>query len=291
MKYTLRQLQVFTAIAEIGTVRAAAEQCFITQAAASAALRELEIHLEGPLFSRIGKRLQLNARGQWLIPRAHHLIQEAEALSEGLAQLDEMAGVLAIGASQTIAEHRLPQLLQRYHSRYPQVSLKLEVSNSREVMQHVKEGKLSIGLIEAECRDPELNPRQWQTDELVIVAASQHPLANQTLTMAQLNQQQWLLRESGSGTRAIFEQQMARHGLTPTVAMSINHPKSLLALLESGDYLSCVSRTLVQESLAAKQLVELSLPELMLSRPFNFIALSSNLCQPRVKCFIEQMGS
>ncbi|GAA5215510.1 LysR substrate-binding domain-containing protein [Corallincola platygyrae] len=289
MKYTLRQLQVFVAIAEHGTVRSAADNCFITQAAASAALKELEQHLNGALFDRLGKRLQLNAKGEWLVPKAHHLLQEAEALASGVEQLDEMTGVLSIGASQTIAEHCLPDIIRHYHQNYPNVTLKVEVTNSREVMQQVEDGKLNLGLIESECSDSKLNPTPWREDHLEVVTCAEHPLAKaqRPATLGQLAGAQWLLREKGSGTRAIFEQALAKYELSPNVAMTINHPKSLFGLLQSGRYLSCVSRTWIDSMAQPVPLTVITPKELSLSRHFYHVSLSSNQHLPRVQAFIE----
>lgn len=290
MRATLRQLEIFIAIAEQGSVVAAANQLCLTQAAASAALAELENSLGVQLFVRKGRRLVIGPHGEWMLPRAKQLLGDAGMLWDGVKALDPMAGELHIGASQTVAEYLLPELIRRFNQRYPMVRIRVTLHNSLQLQQLVEQGQLDVGMVEGDIASARVSQQFWQEDELVIVAGPAHPLAGRSATCEALAKQRWVMREAGSGTRAEFERALQKSAIRLDIAQQISHTPSLVALVETGNYLGCFSRHVVEDALQKNQLAEVQ-SELVLSRSLSLLYSSSGSLSPKALAWLALANS
>src|SRR5690606_13327359 len=205
MKFTLRQLEIFVAVANAGSVSRAAEQLSLSQSAASTALGELERAYDQTLFDRVGRRLVLNDTGQWLLPRALELLARAHEL-EGQLGTDQSIGNLRLGASLTIGNYLATLLVADFLQQHPASRVQLVVHNSASIIEQVAHYELDLGLIEGDMSHPDVLATPWLKDELVVFAAPDHPLARKkNVTLAQVMKEDWILREAGSGTRSTFE--------------------------------------------------------------------------------------
>ena len=202
MRVTLRQLQIFRAVALSGSTTAAAQSVPLSQSATSAALNELEHILNARLFDRVGKRLLLNDKGRALLPTALAVLDGAQNLEAGFLSADHALLVdLHLFASTTVGNYIMPRLLARYRELVPTAQLQLQIGNTRDVVTAVREFATDLGLIEGPCHASDVSVVPWLEDELVIVASPDHPLAKAArrgkLTARQLAQAHWLLREPG----------------------------------------------------------------------------------------------
>jgi DNA-binding transcriptional LysR family regulator len=257
MRYTLRQLEVFLAVAKYENVTRAADELAMSQSAASGALKELEAQFDTRLFDRLGKRLQLNAFGRELRPLAQHLLDQAVALEQALAG-SEQRGRLHIGATLTIGNYLALDIIAEYRRRHPGAQVSLSIANTESIAARVAGFDLDMGLIEGEYHHPDLDTRHWREDELVVFAAPDHPLADrQALTDPDLVGLEWIVRERGSGTRQAFDRAM--HGILPdlTIAMELQQPRAIKRAVESGLGVGCLSRISVAGGLQRRTLVEL----------------------------------
>jgi len=258
MSVTVRQLEVFAAVARMGNVTRGAERAHLTQPAASMALRQLERTLEGPLFTRVGRRLVLNDRGRWLLPRV-------EAVLDGLRDIEDFghgrpeapAGDLVVGCSTTIGNYVVPPLLKAFTDAYPGVDLHLRVGNTEEVAAGVRSGALDGGLIEGEIADPRLRVTPWMRDELVVVTAPGGRLASRRdVEAAELAAQPWVVRELGSGTRSTVEAALAAHGVRLEHVRELGPTTAVKGAVAAGMGVCCLSRAAVVRELRAGTLVE-----------------------------------
>ncbi|MHB8822467.1 MAG: LysR substrate-binding domain-containing protein, partial [Pseudomonadaceae bacterium] len=210
MHFTLRQMQVFSAIARLESVSRAAESLSLSQSATSTSLAELERQSGCLLFDRAGKRLALNALGQQLLPQAVALLDQARAI-EDLLNGKSGFGALAVGATLTIGNYLATLLIGGFMQRHPDCRVKLHVHNTAHIVQQIAQHDLDLGLIEGNCQNPDLIVEPWVEDELVVFCAPQHPLASRGIVdLDELAREAWILREQGSGTRLAFDQAM-RH--------------------------------------------------------------------------------
>lgn len=259
MRLSLRQLQIFCAIAQHGSTTSAAGAVSLSQSATSAALNELEGTLQTRLFDRVGKRLVLNDNGQALLPQARQMLESAQRIENSfLAENTELNTRLRVGCSTTIGNYVLPVILGQMRQSAPHLRVDVDMGNSMAIAKKVADFEIDMGLIEGPCHLAELRAEPWLVDELLIVAGHQHPLAcQQQVSLEDLRTAQWLLREPGSGTREEVEQLLLRHlhGLAET--RQVGSSEAIKHMLAQGIGISCLSRWVVDDLLASKHLVGL----------------------------------
>jgi DNA-binding transcriptional LysR family regulator len=270
MHFTLRQLEIFTAIARHGSVSAAAAAVALTQSAASTALAELERQTGQRLFDRVGKSLRLNELGRNLLPKAVELLDRAAELDD-LLRGQEAIGNLTIGATLTIGNYLATLIVAEFLQQHPQARVKLEVRNTANLLLALAAHDVDLGLVEGDCRHPDLEVVPWIEDELVVFCAPGHPLAGRTASASRLLREPWILREAGSGTRETFQHAFRHHLSALQVRLELEHTEAIKRAVESGLGLGCISRLALRDAFRRGSLVEVKTPALDLRRTFNFV--------------------
>lgn len=271
MHYTLRQLEVFLAVARSQNISRAAEALSMSQSAVSGSLSDFEDHFDIQLFDRIGKRIQLNELGRTLRPRAEALLAQAQDLERSLKQHSEI-GRLQIGATLTIGNYIAVELMARFMREQPGARVTLEVANTADIVQKVANFELDIALVEGELTHPELEITPWLEDELAVFCAPQHPLAQRSaLTDSDLLEAVWILRETGSGTRQTFER--ATHDLLSqlNIMLELQHTEAIKRAVEAGLGIGCISRVALKDAFQRGSLVPLAVPQRDFRRHFYFV--------------------
>jgi DNA-binding transcriptional LysR family regulator len=252
---TLRQLEVFVATARTGSTRAAADRVARSQSAASAALAELEAALGAPLFDRVGRRLVLNESGRTLLPKAASLLDQAADVQHLFSGAH--AAPLRLAASLSIGEYLLPGLLAQWKRGHRANPVRLLIGNTREVIAAVAAFEADVGFVEGSVTHPQLTVRAWMSDELVVVAAADHPLAGRPASLRQLREAPWALREPGSGTREAADRWLLERVGPLQVDFELSSPEGIKRLVAAGAALGCLAREVVAHELALGTLVEL----------------------------------
>jgi DNA-binding transcriptional LysR family regulator len=291
MHVTLRQLQIFRAIALSGSTTAAAQSVPLSQSAASAALNELERILNARLFDRVGKRLLLNDEGRALLPTALAVLDGARNLETAFLSAKHAALVnLHLFASTTIGNYILPRLLARFRDLMPGAQVQLQIGNTRDVVTAVRDFAADLGLIEGPCHASDIVVVPWLEDELVIVASPMHPLAKAAkrgrLTTRQLSQACWLLREPGSGTREAVEQALLPHLVNIQSTMTLGSSEAIKNSVAEGLGVSCLSRYVVQDLAAANRLSVLRTHLPRLTRRLTIIHHQRKLLSDSLRGFV-----
>ncbi len=287
MRLTLRQLEVFVAIARDGNVTHAADRIAMSQSAASTALGELEKQFGQPLFDRVGKRLKLNETGQAAMPRALEILDRATELEELLAG-GGGPGALRLGASLTIGNYLCPALIDRYLALYPGSAVKLEIGNTEHIAAAVANFDLDLALIEGEINHPDLTVTDWLGDELVVFRAPRHPLAGKTdVAIDDLLQESWIVREPGSGTRQTLDRAMTPYWPRWKIGLELEHTEAIKGMVAAGRFIGCVSRRALTESFAGGRLVEIATPELDLRRRFYIVTNRRKHRTAAIGAFLE----
>ncbi len=293
MRITLRQLDIFLAIADSGTTTAAAERIALSQSAISAAIAELEKLLGVQLFDRLGKRLQLNDHGRALLPQARALVDNARSLEASFN--GPQPSLLVLGASLTIGNYLLPGLLADYWRSIglaageapPPVQLK--VANTAEIAAKVANFEVDFGLIEGPCHRPDVELIPWMPDELLLVVGRSHPLASQAnqLSLSQLAQAQWLLREPGSGTREALEQLLLPHLHQLKSQFEFNDHQAIKQSAIQGLGIACLSRLMLEDELANGKLIPLNTGLGPLQRQFSILLHRQKQLTPGMKALLD----
>jgi DNA-binding transcriptional LysR family regulator len=280
LRVTLRQWQIFRLVAESGTTSAAANALALSQSATSAALNELERLLELQVFDRVGKRLQLNDNGRALLPFALALLDGAQSLEQWVLDRDSQVGALRIGASTTIGNYLLPQLIAEFRTRIADAAgrgwhPRITIANTETIAAQVAAFELDLGLIEGPSHEPNLTLQPWREDELMVVAAANDPHVprgrNRKVSLQSLREATWLLREAGSGTRETTDQLLIPHLQRLRTGIEFGNSEAIKRAAASGLGITCLSRCVVEELLLTGSLVALATELPVLKRQFHVL--------------------
>jgi DNA-binding transcriptional LysR family regulator len=271
MRFTLRQLQIFLATAHVENISKAADSLAMSQSAASSALKELEQMYDVQLFDRVGKRLQLNEQGRLIRPKAQALIAQAEELEYMLAK-HVQTGSIQVGATLTIGNYLAVGIMARMMRENPDTEVRLEVANTAAIVKKVLNFELDVGLIEGEFQHPDLEVMPWLDDELAVFCSPDHPLARkEQLTDKDLKTVQWILRETGSGTRQAFDRAM--HGILSDlhVMLELQHTEAIKRAVETNLGIGCLSKVALTDAFKRGSLIQLNVPHRIFDRKFYII--------------------
>lgn len=269
LKLTLRQLEVFAAVARGGTTRAAADEISRSQSAASNALGELEAVLGVQLFDRVGKKLVINENGRALLPKAAGILEDA--LETELLFTGAHAAALRLASSYTIGEYLLPDLIASWKATHPRSNVKLQIANTHDVFQAVASYTADLGFIEGTHTHPELTVRRWRSDELAVIAAPDHPSAGRRISTRELQQATWVLREEGSGTREAADRWLIRHLPEIDVELELGSNEAVKRAVAARMGLGCLSRLAVRDAVQQGWLAELSTTLPAMQRPLSIV--------------------
>lgn len=264
---TFRQLELFLALSLTPHVRKVAEQHYLTQAAVSSALKELENEVGVPLFDRLNRRLVLNENGRALSERLAPLMQQFHD-TIGLFKGERMSGHMHIGASATIADYVLPHILYRFRDLYPDVSITTTSANSSEITQSVENGKLDMGFVEGEVQSAVVMSAPIGEEEMIVVSSNQDFARKGPYTMDSLLRHRWLLREPGSGTRDTFLQGLGDQAVHLHVFLEFDHTESVKKVLQNPDTLSCMSPYAIEPEIQQGKLFPVALSNMRFPRKF-----------------------
>lgn len=267
-----RQLEVFVAIALSGSVRAAAEQLHLTQPAASMALSEMERLLGAPLFERHQRRLHLNAHGRRVLPLAQELLERMRELGRSIdADGSQLGGELRLGASNTVGNYLVGELLGSFVAEHPQVAVKLQVDNTAAIVAGVLDYSFDLGCIEGAAAHPDLELLPWRMDSLCVCAPVGHPLAQRKrLEPRHFAGTRWILRETGSATREHTERALSVLPPGETV-LELDQSEAIKQAVIAGLGLALLPAVAVADAHAAGRLAVLRTPFLQLNRPLSLV--------------------
>jgi len=255
---TLEQLRIFVAVADKQHVTQAARELNPTQSATSAAIAALEARYGIKLFDRVGRGIVLTHTGRTFLTEARAVLARARAAEQVLRDIAGLAiGKLVIAASQTVANYWLPSRLQAFQATHSGIEISVRIANTERVAADVREGIADIGFIEGDVDEGALSTRRLDGDSLVVVVGPRHRYARKKPPSDWLTQTPWILREPGSGTRAMFELALRKRGLRLsdlTVQLELASNEAIRTAVESGICATAISNLVVEKSIAAKTL-------------------------------------
>jgi DNA-binding transcriptional LysR family regulator len=267
----LRHLKIFLAVCDHQNMTRAAKALYFSEPSVSQAISELEIYYGVKLFERLNHRLYLTGAGERLQSHARHTLDLEEQVKKELAEHKE-AGTLRVGASLTIGTYLLPGLLSTFHETMPQVELFSAIDNTDVIQKLILEDRIDIALVESPVYSPDIMEKFIRDDELVIICSPKHPLSRKKkVSKTDLTGLSFIIREPGSGTRAIFENAMRQAGLSWKRGGVYNSTEAIKHAVMSNLGLAVVSRFSIEDELKAKSVVLIRVECLKLVRKFNFI--------------------
>ncbi|WP_019911467.1 selenium metabolism-associated LysR family transcriptional regulator [Paenibacillus sp. HW567] len=276
------QLHIFYTVSERGSFSAAAQTLHMTQPAVTMQVQALEDYFGTKLFDRSSKKIVLSEAGSTLLPFALRSIQLMRETDQAMSAFTHMLeGRLQLGASLTIGEYVLPRLLGPFGKEYPHISIMMKVMNTSQLMEEIHKHQLNFGLIEAPVAHPDMVIEPVMGDELKLIVPREHPLAGRNeVTLEEALSHPFVLREQGSGTRRVMEEQLLAKGLDPgamRVVMELGSTGAVKSAVEAGLGITIISTSSVKHEVALGLLKIVNITDASFKRQFYAIHLKSTL--------------
>ncbi|HKE46411.1 MAG TPA: LysR substrate-binding domain-containing protein [Steroidobacteraceae bacterium] len=283
---TLRQMRAFAAVARHLSYTRAAQELHLTQPAVSQQLKLLEAEVGLPLFEHMGRAIHLTAAGEELLPYAKQAIELLREAGESLAAMRGLKrGVLKLGSVST-AKYFTPSLLRAFTPAFPEISIKFSVGNREEVIQQLAGNEIDLVIMGRPPRELVTEAAPFAKHPLVIIAAPDHPLARKKrIQLTQLAEENFLIREQGSGTRASMERVFRDRGATFRATMEVSSNETIKQAVMAGMGLSFISAHTIALELKARKLVVLDIVGGPIMRDWYVIHLRDKRLSPVAAAF------
>lgn len=294
MEATLRQLEVFLAVARARSFRRAAETLHLSQPALSQHVAELERALGARVFDRLGRSVSLTDAGRILEDHAHRVFATLTSAREAVAELGGLQrGSLLVGASTTPGIYVLPTVVATFERRYPGIRLNLQIGNSALIEERTRRNELDLGVVGGHALHPgEECLAAGLLDELVLIVAPGHPWARRrALAPRRLSECRLLTREEGSATRQVTERALQRAGARVATSMELGHTEAIKQAVMAGLGVAFVSVQAVKGELATGRLCSLRLEGMKILRHFHVIHNEGRSLSASARAFITLLES
>jgi DNA-binding transcriptional LysR family regulator len=239
---TLHQLKVFETVARNGSFTRAAEELLITQPTVSSQVKQLTNSVGLPLFEQIGKRLYLTDAGQELLLTCQDIFEKLNNFEIKIADLKgTKQGQLNLAVI-TTAKYFVPRLLGSFCQNYPGIDVALQVTNHQEIQQRMLANKDDLYVVSNPSNDVDLTTKPFLNNPLVVVARKDHPLANKkNIDLKELNNQPFIMREQGSGTRESIVKLLTENNLSVKVKLELGSNEAIKQAIYGGLGISILS--------------------------------------------------
>lgn len=282
-------LALFHIVAQAGGISRGAAKARVSQPAVSKQIAELEDALGIPLLERLPRGCRLTEAGKILADYAQRwrsLENEAERAIEEYRGLKH--GRLAVGTSLTIGGYLLPPVLAEFHRRCPDIELQLEIANTQRIQRALHEGAIELGLTEGPIESDELVSSVFFQDELVVIAPAGHPLLKKkNVSVREICREPFIMREEGSGTRAVVERALRPKNLKVKPILSLASPEAVKNMVAAGIGIAIVSRLIVALEIQTGLLGIVPLKDLTIQRPLHLEHVRGRSESPAAAKFLE----
>lgn len=267
---TLRQLELFLALVKTPHLSQVAKDAGLTQSAVSMSIKALEETLGKQLFDRIHKRLVVNENGRYFHQMVEPLVLGLRE-SEARFRDQDLMGDIRVGASSSIANYILPQIMYEFAEQYKGVHLEKITGNTIEIGNLIENGEVDIGFVEADYNSTEIEREMLGLDELYVVTGDPDLVRDEEYRMDELLSKRWIFREEGSGTREVFLYYMKKYKKRFKPFLEVGHTEAVKSVLGNKGAVSCLSRISVMNELNAGQLFRLKIQDFKFTRSFYTI--------------------
>ncbi|MCB6183142.1 LysR family transcriptional regulator [Leeia sp. TBRC 13508] len=292
MHATFRQLRLFLALAEHGSISAAANACHVTQPTASMQLKELADSIGSPLYEVIGKKVFLTHAGKALAQTARNIANEWASYEQLIsAQHGLTQGKLKIAIVST-AKYFVPKLLGEFFNQYPDIDLSLEIHNRARVIERLRENLDDLYVMTTPPSDIDVVQEEFLNNPLEIIASARHPLAGQAhIPLSELVNERFILREKGSGTRMYCNAYFETHQFFPEVRLELGSNEAIKQAVSAGLGLSVISHHALGEHYVDESLAVLDVVDFPIASKWYVVHLKGKRLSPIAEVFREYLLS
>ncbi|WP_077211639.1 LysR family transcriptional regulator [Bacillus dakarensis] len=286
------ELITFVTLAEVKNFTKTAEKLLMSQPSVSLHIKNLEKEFQTKLFKRSPKYLKITPTGEILYDRAKQMITIYEQTKlDILEHHNSIRGQLKIGASFTIGEYILPTLLHDLQKEFPEIELQVIIGNTEEIVESVRLYQVDIGLIEGQTNEKELSVHPFMQDELFIVGANDSILAKKgEVPIEDLQNQSWVTREVGSGTREYFNHVVRSNGLKIKSILTISSNQGIKETVINGMGLSLLSQSVIERDIKHSNLSIIKIKNQSFTRTLSYVYSPIMEEKKMVKTFIQALN-
>lgn len=268
-------------------MNAAAAKLYISQPTVSQAIRELEEHYGVLLFERLNRRLYITDAGRRLFTYAKSLVKQFDDLEEKMFNLSKKEKI-RIGATITVGEAILSDVINRFNKKEPNIEVYSYMNNTRLIENKLLKSEIDIGIVEGQIKSSDLISIPEVNDYLVLICSTKHPFARKkTIKLEELANENFAMREKGSGTRELFERYMAENGLDIKIAFEGNSPEAIKKEVINNNYLAVISICLVEEEVKNSQIHIIECAEGAWDRYFSIVYHKDKVLTKGMESLIE----
>jgi DNA-binding transcriptional LysR family regulator len=288
MHITLRQLQIFEAVARHNSISRAAAELHLTQPAVSMQIKQLEEQVGLPLHEQIGKRLFLTEAGSELRAHARRFDMLSQELKTAMDQFrDLQRGFLRIAVVST-ANYFLPPLIATLSERHPGMRISLQIANREDVLAALADNRTDLAITGQPPESADLTALPFKDNPLVVIAAPTHPCAALSeISLQRLARETFVVREPGSGTRAVIERHFAEMGVDYSPGCEFNTNEAIKQAVQAGLGLAAVSQQTIELELETRRLVVLPVDGFPIIRRWYVVHRSEKRLSAAATAFVE----
>lgn len=269
-----QQLHVFVTVAEMENFSRAAEELHMTQPAVSQYIQSFERTMGTKLLERSNKFVRLNKAGEIVYHHAKEILGLYTKMHYLIDDLtNKTSGPLSIGASYTFGEYVLPHVITKMYGKYPLITPTITIGNTKEVAKLVLGHQLDVGIVEGEFKDKNLVIEPFAVDSMYLVASPKHRLAqkNGEINISELEEETWIVRENGSGTREATEKMFKLCGVIPKKTLEFGSTQLIKESVEAGLGVSLLSYWAIRKECSMGSLHVINIKQLPIIREFSII--------------------
>jgi DNA-binding transcriptional LysR family regulator len=285
----VRDLQVFLSVSKHLNYTRAGEEINLSQPSVSVRIHQLESELRVKLFEQLGKKVVLTDAGQLLVPYANRVIAAVDDAHHAIDELQGLErGSLRIGASTTPGMYLVPQVVARFKRSHPKIDIHLRIKDTREVEDGVLNNEFDFGFVGGHLAAAEVSAHAWLTDELLLVVSPDHRLRNKkTVRKQDLEGESFIVRESGSATRATIVTQLQQANFELETVIEMENPESIKKAVQSGLGIAFISKFAIATELKAKTLTAIRVRNLTINRELKIVHRKDKHLSRAAVAFIE----
>lgn len=286
MNITFRQLEVFEVVARLLSYTKASKELHLSQPAVSMQIKQLEESAGLPLLEQVGRKTYLTEAGKEMYHYCRTIADQLEEAGEVLEQLKGLkSGRLEITVA-TTANAFATRMLSMFNKRYEGSTVSLNVTNREHLLRQLADNEKDIAIMGRPPEDADLVTEPFADNPLVVVAAPDHPLVGmQPIPLYMLQEQTFVVREKGSGTRTAMQRFFEEHNLTITTSMEMNENEAIKQAVQAGMGLAIVSIHTIELELETKRLVILDVEDFPIMRHWYLVHRKDKRLSPITQAF------
>lgn len=285
------QLRIFYHAAKNLNFTAAANDLFITQPAVTFQVKSFEEYCNLKLFKKKGRKVYLTDEGKTLYEFAEKVFRYEKEIESAIDEMRELKrGILRLGTTKAYARYFMPLMITTFHKNFPNIKIQLNEGSSAEMIYSLADFKIEVAVIAKAIEHPEVNFIPFSKEEMALIVAPDHPLAQKkAISFRELEQEPFIMKENGSGTRKLVEEIFAKEKCSPNILMETSNTEFIKQLVQRGEGVSFLVREAVVSEIEEKSLIEMPLKGRKFFLEVSIAYLKGQVLSPPARAFVDTL--